>query len=133
MNDDKRINFLENLGEVFTKHKLHNKFNLQDIRNFFLNKQYPELKSTLQDIRKILFLKLKLEEKLFQMDSIAGSVETRLEYLESDKGKMLNSILKREQRLITIDQLLIDPNTNTEELIFDKDKILEHTKNHYAK
>ncbi len=54
----------------------------------------------------------------------------RIEYMETNKKKMLNSILNRDIKKINIDRLIVNKDGN-EDLLLDETEILEETNRHF--
>ena len=71
-----------------------------------------------------------IENKLLVLKQIEDSVNRRIEFMENDKKRMLNSILEREIKSINIERLLIKKN-DTIQLILDEKEVLEETNKHF--
>src|SRR5688572_28340598 len=89
-----------------------------------------DLLDELKHLKKKIKIKLNVEDRLFVLEQIRKATEKRIEYMETEKRKMLNSILKKENKKITIDRLIINRN-NESNLILDRREILEETKKHF--
>src|SRR5256886_2112437 len=67
---------------------------------------------------------------MFVMEQITKSIETRIENMEDNKKRMLDSILERERKSINIDRLIVKKD-NKLELILEKEEILRETNKHF--
>ena len=82
-----------------------------------------ELLTDLKNLKKKVEIKLNVENRLFMLEQIKKATEKRVEYMETDKRKMLNSILERESKKITINRLIIDKD-NKKKIILNEKEIL---------
>src|SRR5438045_1412360 len=89
-----------------------------------------KLLTDLKNLKKKVEIKLNVEDRLFMLEQIEKATEKRVEYMESDKRKMLNSILERESKKITINHLIIDKD-NKKEIILNEKEILNETNKHF--
>ena len=127
--DENREFFIEKLINTVKKYKL-NKVDVDLIKNSLYNNDRDTILKELKDLCNIVVVKLKVENKLFILDQIEKSVDKRIEYMDENKKKMLNSCLEKENRTININRLLIKKE-NDIELILDKDEILKETNKHF--
>ena len=65
---------------------------------------------------------------MFVIEQITKSIETRIENMEDNKKRMLDSILERERKSINIDRLIVKKD-NKLELILEKEEILRERTN----
>src|SRR3954454_1236996 len=127
---DKKKMFIERLYKLKEKYETL-EFNVEEIKdNLYYNKN-EELIKNLKDLNKKVKVKLEVKDRLFVLDQIKKSIEKRVEYMETDKKRMLNNILEREVKKINNDRLLITKENGNEELILNTKEILEETNKHY--
>src|SRR5436190_14175659 len=127
--DENREFFIEKLKNTVEKYNIK-KVDVDLIKNSLDNNDKDIILKELKDLCNIVIVKLKVENKLFVLDQIEKSVEKRIEYMDENKKKMLNSCLEKENRTININRLLIKKENNIE-LILDKDEILKETNKHF--
>jgi len=127
--DDKKFKkFFLNMESVINKYQIN--INMENVKINFENNNKENILDDLKKIKKILNAKIKVEDKLFVMDQITKSIDKRIENMEDNKKRMLDSILEREKRSINIDRLIIKKD-NKSELILEKEEILSETNKHF--
>ena len=129
MGTNKKTIFVERLKKVNEKYAW-NTINIEQIKRNLYQNNVNELLENCKRIRHILLAKIKIENRTFTMDQIEVSVKYRIEQMENDKKKMLNSILEREVRSININCLLVNKQGETE-LILDEEEVKKETNNHF--
>ena len=127
-NDNKINKFLSNLELVIKKYNID--INLDNIKINLENNNKENILNDLKNIKKTLNVKIKVKDKMFVMEQITKSIETRIENMEDNKKRMLDSILERERKLINIDRLMIKKD-NKLELILEKEEILREMNKHF--
>src|SRR5207248_6550277 len=100
-NDNKINKFLSNLELVIKKYNID--INLDNIKINLENNNKENILNDLKNIKKTLNVKIKVEDKMFVMEQIIKSIETRIENMEDNKKRMLDSILERKRKSINIE------------------------------
>ena len=117
-----------NLELVIKKYNID--INLDNIKINLENNNKENILNDLKNIKKTLNVKIKVEDKMFVMKQITKSIETRIENMEDNKKRMLDSILERERKSINIDRLIVKKD-NKLELILEKEEILREMNKHF--
>ena len=126
---NKKNLFIEKIKKVIEKYKI-DKINISRLTKDLYDNNHESISEHLKKIKHILTAKMVIENKLFVLKQIEDSVNRRIEFMENDKKRMLNSILEREIKSINIERLLIKKN-DTIQLILDEKEVLEETNKHF--
>ncbi len=114
---------------MIEKYKI-DKINISRLTKDLYDNNHESISEHLKKIKHILTAKMVIENKLLVLKQIKDSVNRRIEFMENDKKRMLNSILEREIKSINIERLLIKKN-DTIQLILDEKEVLEETNKHF--
>src|SRR5215216_3996983 len=98
----------------------------------FLNSSnVREAKKSLNSIYKVLCKLTKMDAKKNTDAQIKSLIGKRCDQLESQPGKMIDSILQRKKRRITLDRVFINNNDGSKQFTLDPDEIKKVAINHF--
>jgi len=127
---DKKWKFMESLKKVKEKYTIES-IDEEKIKDYLYFNKNNVLIEELKELAKLVKTKLEVEDRLFIIEQNEKATERRIEYMETDKKKMLNSILERENKKIIIDRIMKKNKRGEDEIIFKKKDVLRETNKHF--
>ncbi|CAB4401420.1 unnamed protein product [Rhizophagus irregularis] len=100
----------------------------QIVRNGLANEE--KKRKFIQDNLQLVQAKYIEEDQIYKQEKIKFYVERRLEDLQNNKSRMIDSILERKRRTITLDRMLIERD-GVQSLCLDDKEIVKEAENHY--
>jgi len=89
------------------------------------------VKKTLLSIYKLVYHKVRLEQRLIEHKQIQHNIQIRCTNYDKDLTKMIDSILNREKRTIVLDRLVYTDPVHGKVLITDAQTIKERAATHF--
>ncbi|PKK60657.1 hypothetical protein RhiirC2_793009, partial [Rhizophagus irregularis] len=89
-----------------------------------------EFKHLVKNLFRLVQAKYIEEDQIYKQEKIRFYVERRLDDLQDNKSRMIDSILERKRRTITLDRVLIERD-GVQSLCLDDKEIVKEAENHY--
>ncbi|CAB5324708.1 unnamed protein product [Rhizophagus irregularis] len=110
-NEEKKRKFIQDNLYIITP--LLNEFPIGNNSKPLIYISLVEFKQLVKDLFRLVQAKYIEEDQIYKQEKIKFYVERRLEDLQDNKSRMIDSILERKRRTITLDRVLIERDATT--------------------
>ncbi|CAB5154977.1 unnamed protein product [Rhizophagus irregularis] len=127
-NEEKKRKFIKDNLNIITP--LLNEFPIGNNSKPLIYISLVEFKQLVKDLFRLVQAKYIEEDQIYKQEKIKFYVERRLEDLQNNKSRMIDSILERKRKTIILDRLLIERD-GVQSLCLDDKEIVKEAENHY--
>ncbi|CAB5380874.1 unnamed protein product [Rhizophagus irregularis] len=127
-NEEKKRKFIQDNLHIIIP--LLNEFPIGNNSKPLIYISLVEFKQLVKDLFRLVQAKYIEEDQIYKQEKIKFYVERRLEDLQDNKSRMIDSILERKRRTITLDRVLIERD-GVQSLCLDDKEIVKEAENHY--